>query len=70
MVMRGGFGLPRLDFGDWRGGAEQRVGRSSQNGLRLATSSRELRGPEKYRVLDLKRRRAQIRARRALGVVD
>jgi len=25
-------------------------------------------GPEKYRILDLKRRRAQIRARRALGL--
>jgi len=29
-----------------------------------------LRGPEKYRILDLKRRRAQIRARRELGLVD
>jgi len=27
-----------------------------------------LRGPEKYRLLDLKRRRAQIRARRELGL--
>jgi len=29
-----------------------------------------LRGPEKYRILELKRRRAQIRARRELGLVD
>ena len=28
-----------------------------------------LTGPEKYRILDLKRRRAQIRARRELGLV-
>jgi hypothetical protein len=35
-------------------------------GLRLATPSGAVRGPEKYRILDLKRRRAQIRARRVL----
>jgi hypothetical protein len=29
----------------------------------------EVRGPEKYRLLDLKRRRAQIRARRLLGLL-
>ena len=37
-------------------------------GLRLAASG-ALRGPEKYRLLDLKRRRAQIRARRLRGWV-
>ena len=36
--------------------------------LSLATPSGVLRGPEKYRILDLKRRRAQIRARRELGL--
>ena len=70
MVMRGGFGMLRLDFGDSRLAVGQRLGRSSRNGLRLATASGDLRGPEKYRVLDVKRRRAQIRARRALGVID
>jgi hypothetical protein len=35
--------------------------------LRLATPA-GIRGPEKYRILDLKRRRAQIRARRELGL--
>ena len=49
-----------------------------RRGLRLATPS-GLRGPrfrqgyggqaETYRILDLKRRRAQIRARRELGLV-
>jgi len=48
----------RLDFGDMR----------FRQGLRLAAPSNVLRGPEKYRILDLKRRRAQIRARRELGL--
>ena len=42
-----------------------------KRGLRLLTPlDRVLRGPEKYRILDLKRRRAQIRARRELDLVD
>ena len=41
--------------------------RPFRRGLRLVVAG-GIRGPEKYRVLDLKRRRAQIRARRALGV--
>jgi hypothetical protein len=57
----------RLDFGEM----------PFRKGLRLATPfdcaqgrpSGVLRGPEKYRILDLKRRRAQIRARRALGLI-
>ena len=48
-----------LDFG-----AARR--RGYRGGLRLATPSGVLRGPDKYRILELKRRRAQIRARRAL----
>jgi hypothetical protein len=43
-------------------------GRSSRWGLRLVGSA-ILRGPEKYRLLDLKRRRAQIRARRELELI-
>ena len=42
--------------------------RSYSTGLRLAAASGMLRGPEKYRQLDLRRRRAQIRARRVLGL--
>ena len=49
----------KLDFG----GVPDRPFRG---GLRLVAGG--IRGPEKYRVLDLKRRRAQIEARRALGV--
>lgn len=50
----------RLDFGEL-------PERPFRRGLRLVVTG-GLRGPEKYRVLDLKRRRAQISARRALGV--
>lgn len=63
MVMRSGFGVLRLE-------SEGRVASGpGRNRLRLAASSGVLQGPEKYRILDLKRRRAQIRARRALGLI-
>jgi hypothetical protein len=55
----------RLDFGETAGRGE-----AVRRNLRLATASGALRGPDKYRLLDLKRRRAQIRARRALEVSD
>ncbi len=55
----------RLDFGELA--AVGAVG-GYRRGLRLATLSGALRGPEKYRILDVKRRRAQIRARRELGL--
>jgi len=43
---------------------------AGRRGLRLLTPlDRLLRGTDKYRILDLKRRRAQIRARRELGLV-
>ena len=51
----------KLDFG------EGRVGHGRPQ-LRLAHAGGVVRGPEKYRLLDLKRRRAQIRARRLLGL--
>jgi hypothetical protein len=53
----------KLDFGEPRGQAARR-------GLRLASVAGEMRGAEKYRLLDLQRRRAQIRARRLLGLSD
>jgi len=49
----------KLDFGE--------VPERLRMGLRLVAAG-EPRGPEKYRMFELKRRRAQIRARRALGV--
>jgi hypothetical protein len=57
----------RLDFGDLP--LETTTGRGFRNGLRLAVPAGRVHGPDKYKDLDLKRRRAQIRARRALGVV-
>jgi hypothetical protein len=55
-----------LDFGDM---PLSQAGQGFRRGLRLATPlDRVLRGPDKYRILDLKRRRAQIRARRELGL--
>ena len=52
----------RLDFGGMTSAAN-----GLRRGLRLVTPA-GVRGPEKYRLLDLKRRRAQIRARRVLGL--
>jgi len=51
--------VQKLDFGEM----------PRPKGLRLVSQSGTLRGPEKYKVLDLKRRRAQIRARRELGLI-
>jgi len=43
---------------------------AGRRGLRLLTPlDRLLRGADKYRILDVKRRRAQIRARRELDLV-
>lgn len=39
-------------------------------GLRLATRTRALQGPDKYKVLDHRRRQAQIRARRILAALE
>jgi hypothetical protein len=56
----------RLDFGELP--TENTIARGFRRGLRLAAASGELRGPDKYRVLEHRRRQAQIRARRALGL--
>lgn len=53
----------KLDFGELRG-------QETRRGLRLASVAGEARGADRYRLLDLKRRRAQIRARRLLGLSD
>ena len=57
---RGALAL-RLDFGQ-----TNRPGGRPE--LRLVAGG--IQGPEKYRLLDLKRRRAQIRARRLLGLLN
>jgi len=61
MQRRIGSAALTLDFG------EMPAGKAMRRGLRLATPA-GLKGPDKYRLLDLKRRRAQIRARRELGL--
>ena len=68
----------QLDFGD-EGGSGQRSAwdparpaclaearRAKAGGLRLAVPSAVLRGPDKYKVLEHRRRQAQIKARRAI----
>ena len=55
-----------LDFGD----AAPAVHSGGRAGLRLAAPGGLLRGPDKYKVLEHRRRRAQIRARRALSLID
>ena len=57
----------KLDFGGVTTTTPDGVGRS---GLRLATASGRLRGPEKYKVLEHRRRQAQIRARRLLEIME
>lgn len=57
----------KLDFGDAPGKVTSTGARA---GLRLAPGQRALSGPDKYRVLDLRRRRAQIRARHLLDMMD
>ena len=53
-----------LDFGETVTTGTGRVG------LRLALPGGVLRGPGKYKVLERRRRRAQIAARRALDLID
>jgi hypothetical protein len=74
MKRMGSMGALRLDFGEVT--ALGSPGRCYRRGLRLATPSGALRGPfdraqggpERYQILDVRRRRAQIRARRVLGL--
>jgi hypothetical protein len=57
-----------LDFGETATPAPAiSMGRA---GLRLASPGGLLRGPDKYTVLEKRRRRAQIKARHVLGLVD
>ena len=56
----------QLDFGELEGPAAG----SGKRGLRLAVPSAVLRGPDKYRVLEHRRRQAQIKARRQVDLLD
>lgn len=55
----------QLDFTEF--GPEGGRARLPRRGLRLAVPSALLRGPDKYKVLEHRRRQAQIKARRQLG---
>jgi hypothetical protein len=57
----------KLDFGGMTTTSTTRGGRA---GLRLATASSALRGPDKYKVLEHRRRQAQINARHLLELME
>jgi len=57
-----------LDFGDITPGAP--VNSGARAGLRLASPGGVLRGPDKYKLLEKRRRQAQIKARHALNLFD
>ena len=57
----------KLDFGDT---APVDTRQGSGRGLRLAPAPAALRGPDKYKVLEHRRRQAQIAARRLLELCD
>ena len=59
----------QLDFGEMTTTSGP-AGAGGRAGLRLALPSGVLRGPDKYRVLESRRRQAQIRARRLLDIAD
>jgi hypothetical protein len=59
----------QLDFGEEKVGSAPR----GKAHLRLAVPSAVLRGPDKYKVLEHRRRQAQIKARKAVdaaGILD
>ena len=62
MVRTGSAAAVKLEFGE-------AAGRGSRRGLWLVSTAGAGRGPDKYRVLELQRRRAQMRARRLLGLM-
>lgn len=57
----------QLDFGSFTTTATPQAGRGR---LRLALPSGVLRGPDKYKVLEARRRQAQIKARRLLDLIE
>ena len=60
----------QLDFGEPVEGVGRSAMHSARRGLRLAVPSAVLRGPDKYKVLEHRRRQAQITARRLLDLMD
>lgn len=58
----------QLEFGEIEA-TEAGRGLKNRGGLRLAVPSAVLRGPDKYKVLEHRRRQAQIKARRLLDLL-
>jgi hypothetical protein len=69
MARGAGAAARRFDFGEASASGAGAVGPAGRAMLRLAAPGR-LRGPDKYAVLERQRRRAQIRARRLLDLID
>ena len=57
----------KLDFG---GMTTTGTASGARPGLRLAVRSDALRGPDKYKVLERRRRQAQIKARHLLDLME
>jgi hypothetical protein len=70
MVVYEGTLARQLDFGEPVEGVDRSAMNSPRRGLRLAVPSAVLRGPDKYKVLEQRRRQAQITARRLLDLLD
>ena len=58
----------KLDFGGFTTTGTLATGRRGE--LRLAPAGDRLRGPDKYKVLEHRRRQAQIRARHLLDLME
>lgn len=69
MVQLDGALARKLDFGDMPTNTTSTVGRG-RAGLRLAPRPPRAAGPDKYRLLEVRRRQAQMRARRLLDGLD
>jgi hypothetical protein len=60
----------KLDFGGMTTTVATAPGGRGRAGLRLASGGGALRGPDKYRILEHRRRQAQIRARHLLQLME
>lgn len=60
----------QFDFGAEPDQAGRPAPRGRNRGLRLAVPSAVLRGPDKFKVLEHRRRQAQIKARRLLDLME
>ena len=68
--MRGTSGALAFEFGDDGGLVRIEADRGVPPALRLTRRPGLLRGPGKYRVLEHRRRQAQIKARRLIDLLD